>query len=138
MNNGADGAAAAKLMALLAGSCIIWVIALALGVVCIIGMWKTFTKAGKPGWAVIIPIYNTIVLLEIVGKPLWVIILLLIPCVQFAVFLMLFIELAKKFGKSAGFGIGLFLLPSIFFPILGFGDAKYLGAASAAPAGPLA
>ncbi len=93
----------------------------------IAGWWKCFTKAGKPGWAAIIPIYNFIVTLEIVGKPIWWILLCFIPCVNFVIYLLVFIDLAKAFGKSPAFGIGLLFLPFIFFPILGFGDARYVG-----------
>jgi len=91
----------------------------------IIGMWKVFVKAGKPGWAAIIPIYNIIVLLEITGKPIWWFILMLIPLVGFIVYIIVLIELAKRFGKGVGFAIGLLFLPFVFFPILGFGDAQY-------------
>jgi len=87
----------------------------------------TFTKAGKPGWASIIPIYNAIVLLEIAGKPIWWIVLLFIPLVNFIVIIIVVIDLAKNFGKGTGFGLGLAFLPFIFYPILGFGDAKYRG-----------
>ncbi len=87
--------------------------------------WKVFSKAGKPGWAVIIPVYNVIVLLEIVGKPLWWFLLLCIPFVNFVVGIMLAVELAKKFGQGTGFGIGLIILPFIFYPMLGFGSARY-------------
>lgn len=90
-------------------------------------LWIVFTKAGKPGWAAIIPIYNAIVLLEIAGKPIWWVILLLIPCVNIFVAVLIFIDLAKSFGQSPAFGIGLWLLGFIFFPILAFGDAKYIG-----------
>ncbi|MBI5759004.1 MAG: signal peptidase I [Planctomycetales bacterium] len=89
--------------------------------------WKMFEKAGKPGWASLVPIYNVIVLLEIAGKPIWWIVLLMIPCVGFVVAILVFIEIAKSFGKGTGFAIGLILLGIVFFPILGFGDAKYLG-----------
>lgn len=105
------------------------VISLLIVLVVIAGIWKTFEKAGKPGWAAIIPIYNIIVLLEIAGKPIWWIILFLIPCVNIIVSLLVFIAVAKAFGKSEVFGIGLWLLGFIFFPILGFGDAKYVGPA---------
>lgn len=96
--------------------------------------WKLFTKAGKPGWASIVPIYNILVQLEIVGKPAWWLVLLLIPFVNFVVAILVCIELAKVFGKSTGFGIGLVFLGFIFFPILAFGDAKYVGPAGAPPA----
>jgi len=89
------------------------------------GLWKVFAKAGKPGWAAIIPIYNGIVALEIVGKPVWWIILLLIPFVGFFVAIPVCIALAKKFGKGAGYGIGLWLLSPIFLPMLGFGSSQY-------------
>lgn len=93
-----------------------------------IGMWKTFEKAGKPGWAAIIPIYNTIVTIEIVGKPMWwIAILLLVPCANIIFAIWLINLLAKSFGKSEGFTIGLILLPFIFYPILGFDSSKYLG-----------
>jgi uncharacterized membrane protein YhaH (DUF805 family) len=105
---------------------------LAVVVAVLIGYWKLFEKAGKPGWGAIIPIYNVILLLEMVGKPIWWIVLFLIPMVNFVVLILVGLELAKRFGQSAGFGIGLALLPFIFAPLLGFGDAKY--DAQAAPA----
>lgn len=94
----------------------------------IAGMWKAFAKAGKPGWAAIIPIYNIVVLLDIVGRPLWWIILLLIPFVNFVVGILLNIDFAKAFGKGIGFAIfALSLFPFIGFPLLGFGSATYSG-----------
>jgi hypothetical protein len=94
--------------------------------------WIIFTKAGKPGWAAIIPIYNVIVLLEICGRPLWWFLLLMIPCVQAVVGVILAIDLAKSFGKGVGFAIGLILLGIVFLPILAFGSARYRGPAAAA------
>jgi hypothetical protein len=91
-------------------------------------LWKVFTKAGEPGWAAIVPIYNMIVFLKIVGKPVWWIILLIIPLVGFVIWIMLCIALAQSFGKGAGYGIGLAILSPIFFPMLGFGSAQYQGA----------
>jgi hypothetical protein len=90
-------------------------------------MWKVFTKAGQPGWASIIPIYNIYIWCKIVGRPWWWILLMLIPFVNFIVAIILCIDLAKSFGKGVGFGIGLALLGIIFFPILGFGSAQYQG-----------
>ena len=101
--------------------------ALALTVVVIAAQWRIFEKAGKPGWAAIIPIYSTIVLLEIVGKPVWWIILFLIPFVNLVVAIMVFHQLSLSFGKDVGFTLGLIFLSIIFFPILGFGSAEYLG-----------
>jgi Family of unknown function (DUF5684) len=102
-------------------------IELAIIVAIIAGIWKVFVKAGKPGWAAIIPIYNVIVLLEIAGKPLWWIILFFIPLVNIIMAILVSIAVARKFGKSDGFGVGLALLGFIFYPILGFGDAQYQG-----------
>ena len=97
----------------------------ALIIVAIAGQWKMFEKAGKPGWACIVPIYNIVVLLEIVRKPVWWILLMLIPVVNLVILIIVYIELAKAFGKSGGFAVGLILLSFIFIPILGFGDAQY-------------
>jgi hypothetical protein len=98
-------------------------------VLCIVAMWKIFVKAGKPGWACIIPIYNIIVLLEIVGKPWWWIILLIIPGVNIVFAIWMLNLLSKSFGKEVGFTIGLIFLSFIFLPILGFGESKYQGPA---------
>jgi hypothetical protein len=89
------------------------------------GIWKVFTKAGQPGWACIVPIYNAVVLMRIAGKPGWWVILLFIPVVGVIVQIIVCIDVAKNFGKGAGFGIGLALLGVIFYPILGFGSAQY-------------
>jgi hypothetical protein len=100
-------------------------------IVCLImiaAMWKVFTKAGKPGWASIIPIYNIIVLLQIAGKPAWWIILFFIPIVSLIIAILTYVSLAERFGKGGGFAVGLVLLGPIFFPILGFGSAQYRGA----------
>ena len=104
---------------------IIWLL---VAILVIAGMWKVFTKAGKPGWASIIPIYNVVVLLQIAGKPIWWIVLLFIPIVNFVIAVMVMISLAKAFGKGTGFALGLLFLSPIFIPILGFSDAQYTGA----------
>ena len=100
---------------------------LAFVIMILASIWKIFAKAGKPGWAAIIPIYNYVILLEIVGRPIWWIVLLLIPCVNIVIMCILMVELAKSFGKDVAFAIGLILLGVIFLPILGFGSAKYQG-----------
>lgn len=100
-------------------------------VLVIAGMWKVFVKAGKPGWACIIPIYNIIVLIEIAGKPIWWILLMLIPIVNIVIAILIALEIAKAFGKGTGFGLGLAFLGPIFYPILGFGDATYTKPAAA-------
>jgi len=108
---------------------------LGLVVLMIVGFWKVFTKAGEPGWASIVPIYNVVVMLRIAGMPLWWIILFFIPIVSIVPAFVLPINLAEKFGKGTGFGIGLALLPFIFYPVLGFGDAQYQGASGYDDAG---
>ena len=104
------------------------IIGLLVAVLVIAGMWKVFTKAGKPGWAAIIPIYNVIVLLQIAGKPIWWILLFFIPIVNIVIAVMVMISVAKAFGKGTGFALGLLFLSPIFIPILGFSDAQYIGA----------
>ena len=98
---------------------------IAIAIFCIVCMWKVYSKAGQPGWAAIIPIYNLIVLLQIVQRPIWWIILMIIPCVNIVVLFIVYIDLAKVFGKGTGFGLGLIFLPFIFVPMLAFGDAEY-------------
>jgi len=107
------------------------VIGVIVAVVLIVAWWKIFTKAGKPGWAALIPIYNVIVMLQVVGRPVWWVILFFIPVVNFIIGIIVFLDLAKVFGKSAWFGIGLILLNLIFVLILAFGDAEYKGQAAA-------
>jgi len=109
---------------------VIIIIYLAIIVFEIAAMWKIFVKAGKPGWAAIIPIYNFIVLLEIVGKPLWWIVLFLIPFVNFIFLIWTLNLLSLSFGKDTGFTLGLIFLSPIFIPILGFGKAEYKGPAA--------
>jgi hypothetical protein len=114
--------------------CFVLIIELALVVAAIAGMWKVFEKAGKPGWAAIIPIYNLVILLEIVGRPIWWIVLFLIPCVNIVMIFIVAIDVAKSYGQTPAYGIGLALLPFVFYPMLGFGPAQYVGPA-AAPGG---
>ncbi len=104
-----------------------YIIVLAIAVVMLVGMWKMFQKAGKPGWAAIIPFYNTYCLCEMaMGNGLFFL-LMFVPCVNVVFQVILSLKLAKAFGQGTGFGIGLFLLSPIFYMILGFGDAQYIG-----------
>ena len=102
-----------------------WVVIIALVVVQIAAWWKLFEKAGQPGWAAIIPIYNVVVLLRIAGKPLWWIVLLIIPLVNIIVWIIVSVAIANNFGRGTLFGIGLLVFGIIFYPILAFGDATY-------------
>lgn len=104
-----------------------WLLYMAVIVFYIFCMWKIYVKAGKPGWAAIIPIYNILVQLEIVGRPWWYLLLLFVPVVNIVIGIMIIFDLAKVFGKDTGFGFGLLLLSFVFIPILAFGDATYKG-----------
>lgn len=106
---------------------IIVIIYLIFNVISIIAMWKLFTKANKPGWASIIPIYNAIVLFQIVGLNPLLLLLFLIPFANIIVKIIFCINLAKSFGKSSEFVVGLILLNSIFMLILGLGNSQYVG-----------
>ncbi len=105
-------------------------IALAILVFLIASVWRVFTKAGKAGWLVLIPLVNVYVLMKIAGRPGWWLILFLIPLVNLIISILVSLDLAKSFGKGAGFGLGLAFLGPIFYPILGFGSARYNGPAA--------
>lgn len=98
---------------------------LAVIIVMVASMWKIFVKAGKPGWAAIVPIYNIVVYLEIIDRPVWWIILMLIPCVNIVISFILCMDLAKAFGKDTLWALGFFFLGIIFYPILAFGSSEY-------------
>ena len=103
------------------------VLIIALAIFQIAAMWKVFTKAGQPGWAAIIPIYNIYIMTKIGGKPgIWTL-LCLIPFVNIIFIIWLYNMISKSFEKDEGFTVGLVLLGIIFWPILGFGSAKYQG-----------
>lgn len=103
-----------------------------LAVITAIGQWKAFTKAGKPGWASIIPVYNYIVVLEIAGRPAWwVLLTMLVPFFGVWVAIVALIDFAKSYGKSNGFAALLIIFPIIGWLILGFGKDKYLGPVAA-------
>jgi DNA-directed RNA polymerase subunit M/transcription elongation factor TFIIS len=89
------------------------------------GIWGTFAKAGEPGWGALIPIYNVIILLRVAGRPLWWILLFVIPGINLLAAIVVSIDVAQNFGKHAGFGLGLAFLGFIFYPVLGFGSARY-------------
>jgi Family of unknown function (DUF5684) len=105
-----------------AGLLLFWSVAL------LIGMWKVFAKAGQPGWAALVPIYNLIILVKIVGRPAWWVLLCFIPLANVVFTIVVAIDVAKAFGQSAAFGFFLiFLLGGIGYLILGFGNYRYLG-----------
>ncbi len=92
----------------------------------IVPMWKIFTKAGQPGWACLVPIYNIYVMTLIAKKPAWWMIMILIVPIANVIFgIMLIHAIVTNFGKGVGFTIGVLLLSAIFIPILGYGSAQY-------------
>jgi hypothetical protein len=128
-----DAEAAGLLAFFAAFGLIIGIIVLVILVIYIAALWKMFTKAGQPGWAAIIPIYNTYIIQKIVGRPGWWVLLYFIPIAQIVIWVINSIDLAKSYGKDSTFGIVLnFLVPILIgipvgFLILGFGKAEYKG-----------
>jgi hypothetical protein len=98
---------------------------LAMLLLLIAAWWRIFEKAGEPGWAAIVPIYNGLVALKIAGKPMWWILLLLIPVVGIVFGFIVIVSIAKRFGKGAGFALGMIFLFPIFYPLLAWGEAQY-------------
>ena len=121
-----------KIQILLLVSIVIAFIVFIIAILTIIANWKIFTKAGEKGWKSIIPIYNMVILFRISGiSPWWILLYLLAPVpligviASFGLMIYLYINLAKAFGKGAGFTVGLILLNTIFVMILGFGSSEY-------------
>lgn len=127
------------LAGIMAAMGISWVV---IAIIIFVSLWKIFQKAGRPGWEGIIPLYNYYILLvEIVGRPAWwvafpiaAVVLGWVPVIGWLIsiaFLVVHVivsnDLSKSFGKGVGFTIGLVILGFIFFPILAFGKAQYLG-----------
>ena len=118
-----DDAGAGAAAGIGAGMLILWLV---VAIFFLIVYWKIFTKAGKPGWGCIIPIYNIILTLEIVKRPgWWIILVLIVPLANIVCLIIIIFDLAKSFGKGVGFGFGLLFLPIIFLPILAFGSSEY-------------
>ena len=120
------------IFAIIAGlGAFIWIVSMAVAVISIISMWKVFAKAGRPGWAALIPVYNVVTLFKVSGLNPWLILLFIVPFVNFVAIPVLMIlqsvKLAKAFGKGGGFAVGLIFLNVIFMPILAFSDAEYQG-----------
>ena len=111
---------------------------LAIPALIVIGVWKVFVKAGQPGWACIIPIYNVHCWIKIGGKEWWWLLLYVIPIVNIVIAMLVAIGVARNFGKGAAFALGLIFLPFIFCPILGFGNANYGGGTPPVMAPPVA
>ncbi|MDE0166914.1 MAG: DUF5684 domain-containing protein [Bryobacterales bacterium] len=99
---------------------------LAFTVFSIMGIWKMFEKADQPGWGILVPIYNLILIVRVAGLPEWMFLLLLIPVVNIVAMIIVSLEIRKRFSKGVGFTIGLIFLPALFYTMLGFGSDVYL------------
>ena len=106
---------------------LVTIFSLALSVLLIVATWMIYRKANKPGWAAIVPFYSTYVEFEITWGSGWRFLMLLIPIYNIILFIQTEVKLAKAFGKGGGFAVGLIFLPCVFYPILAFGDAAYVG-----------
>lgn len=106
---------------------VVWVVYAIIMIVELAALWKLFVKAGKPGWAVLIPIYNVLVMIEIAKKEWWYILLLLIPFVNFVVSIMITVAFVKAYGKDNAFAVLTIFFAPIMYPILAFGDSQYQG-----------
>jgi len=92
----------------------------------LLGWLRVFPKAGRPAWAALVPFYNVYVLVVGVARlsALWFV-LVWVPVIQIVAAILVNVEVAKRFGKSEAFGLGLSLLGFVFYPILGFGADRY-------------
>ena len=125
MTNDADALTVAT-----AGFLIVYyIVFLALAILMIVAQWKIFVKAGKPGWASIVPFYNFYCLFDVTFGNGWLFLLTFVPCVGVVMNIIMYVKLEQAFGKSGAFAVGLIFLPYIFMAILGFGDAQYNGPA---------
>ncbi|HYR63833.1 MAG TPA: DUF5684 domain-containing protein [Actinomycetota bacterium] len=94
----------------------------------LVGRWAMFKKAGREGWPAIVPVYKWIVTLELINRPWWWVFLVYAPFVNIVFQVLIYLDLSKAFGKSEGYAVGLFFLPFVFYPILGFSrDVRYYG-----------
>ncbi|MCC7301934.1 MAG: signal peptidase I [Bacteroidia bacterium] len=117
---------------------VVIIIYVALIVLMIASWWKIFTKAGQPGWAILVPIYNIIVMLRVAQKPWWwIFLILLVPIVNYVFLIMMIHGISKNFGHGAGMTVGIIFLGIIFIPVLAFGDSKYIGATASTDGQPL-
>jgi len=122
---------------------------LAFAVVTVVGLWKTLSKAGLPGWAAIIPFYNEYNVVKMSNRPVYFFWIILacslfawIPLLGFILIIGAFVlwvfialDVAANFGQGTGFAILLIIFPWIMFLILGFGSATFNRIAAPGSAG---
>jgi hypothetical protein len=128
---GGGGGAGAGAFGGLACMCGALLLGLLIGLIPIAGVWKAFEKAGEPGWTAIVPIYNMMIMSKIAGRGENYGLMCLIPCAGVIFSIIILLDFCKKFDVGGGFVAGLILLPYIFWPILGFGSARYIGGSRA-------
>lgn len=121
------GEGGGALAAIMGASIAMIIVYLLIAAVIIVSYWKIYTKAGKPGWAAIVPIYNIIILLEIVKKPVWWVILFFIPCANIVAMVLVALEFVKVFGKPSWHAALMILVGIVYLPYIAFSDAKYVG-----------
>lgn len=102
-----------------------WFVVLAWFVLLLVAGWKVYAKAGQHGWVALIPIINVLGLLKIVHRPWWWILLMLIPIVNFVIWIILMVDLAKAFGHGVGMMLLLVIFTGIGYLVLGFGSSRY-------------
>lgn len=127
----ADTAVSAGVMAVVA------VIYLAVFALMIVSMWKLFVKAGKPGWASIVPIYNSYIMTQIAGRPWWWLLLMLIPVAGIVFAIIIVLDFVKSYGKGTGYAVFALFLPIIAYPIMAL-DKNVVYHGPAGPDGPAA
>jgi hypothetical protein len=120
-----EATAASGIMAFLMSCCCPLVVILVMIVPTILGMWKVFEKAGEPGWAAIVPVYNYMVLAKIGGRDQIHGLLVLLPIVGIIFAILILMDVMKCFGKDVAYAIGVLFLPFVFWPMLGYSDAQY-------------
>lgn len=113
------------------GAVLFLILFVAIWIVAGLAYYGIFKKARQPAWAAFVPIYNFVILLKVVGRPVWWLLLFLIPLANIVFIIIVYNDLSKSFGKDVAFTIGLIFLSWIFLMILSYGSATYRGPAAA-------
>lgn len=78
-----------------------WIIfILVVQVIHFLGTWKLYVKAGRKAWEAAVPVYNAIVLMQIINRPKWWVILLFIPIINLLMFPVIWVETIRSFGRN--------------------------------------
>lgn len=107
------------------------IISLVIAVFMVVSLWRLFAKAGKPGWASIVPFYNYIVMLEIAGKPIWWFAMFFVPFADIVFAIMTLFAFVKAYGRSDGFAVLSIFFPFVTYPMMAFSaSTQYVGVAT--------